>query len=53
MIGFIIEEFVFDYEDKVIIGKVNVDDNFEILMKFGICSILMILIFKDGEVVDK
>ncbi|NRB49361.1 MAG: thioredoxin [Saprospiraceae bacterium] len=53
MIGPIIEELASDYEDKAIIGKVNVDDNPEISMKFGIRSIPTILILKDGEVVDK
>ncbi len=53
MIGPIIEELASDYEDKAVIGKVNVDDNPEISMKFGIRSIPTILILKDGEVVDK
>ncbi|MBX2876910.1 MAG: thioredoxin [Saprospiraceae bacterium] len=53
MIGPIIEELASDYEEKAVIGKVNVDDNPEISMKFGIRSIPTILILKDGEVVDK
>lgn len=53
MIGPIIEELASDYEDKATVGKVNVDDNPEISMKFGIRSIPTILILKNGEVVDK
>lgn len=53
MIGPIIEELASDYENKATVGKVNVDDNPEISMKFGIRSIPTILILKDGEVVDK
>jgi len=40
-------------EGKAVIGKVNVDHNPEISMKYGIRSIPTILILKNGEVVDK
>jgi thioredoxin 1 len=54
MIGPIIEELANEYDNgKVVIGKVNVDHNPEISMKYGIRSIPTILILKNGEVVDK
>lgn len=53
MITPIIEELSKDYDGKVTIGKLNVDDNPEVSMKYGIRSIPTILFFKDGEVVDK
>lgn len=53
MIGPIIEELALEYEDKVLVGKVNVDDNPEVSMKFGIRSIPTVLILKDGEVIEK
>ncbi len=53
MIAPIIEELSSEYDGKALIGKVNVDDNPEIAMKYGIRSIPTILILKDGEVVDK
>lgn len=53
MIGPIIEELATEYEDQVLVGKVNVDDNPEVSMKFNIRSIPTILILKDGEVVEK
>ncbi len=53
MVGPIIEELATDYENKALIGKVNVDDNPEISMKYGIRSIPTILFLKNGEVVDK
>lgn len=53
MIGPVIEELHEEYGEKAIIGKVNVDDNPEISMKYGIRSIPTILILKNGEVVDK
>jgi thioredoxin 1 len=53
MISPIIEELSSEYDGKALIGKVNVDDNPEISMKYGIRSIPTILILKNGEVVDK
>ncbi|MCE2788909.1 MAG: thioredoxin [Saprospiraceae bacterium] len=53
LIGPIIDELSTQYEGKAVIGKVNVDENPEISMKYGIRSIPTILIIKDGEVVDK
>ncbi len=49
----IIQQLSEEYEGKAIIGKVNVDDNPEVAMKYGIRSIPTILILKNGEVVDK
>jgi len=49
----IIEELATEMEGKVTIGKLNVDQNKEVSMKYGIRSIPTILILKDGEVVDK
>jgi thioredoxin 1 len=53
LIGPIIEDLAHQYEGKATIGKVNVDENPEISMKYGIRSIPTILIIKDGQVVDK
>ena len=53
LIGPIIDELSKEYDGKAHIGKVNVDDNPEISLKYGVRSIPTILIIKDGEVVDK
>ncbi|MCB0631146.1 MAG: thioredoxin [Actinobacteria bacterium] len=53
MISPIIEELSKEYDGKALIGKVNVDDNPQISMRYGIRSIPTILILKNGEVVDK
>jgi thioredoxin 1 len=53
MISPIIEELSREYDGKALVGKVNVDDNPEVAMKYRITSIPTILILKDGEVVDK
>ena len=53
MITPIVEELSNDYADKVQIGKLNVDENPEVSMKFGVRSIPTILFIKNGEVVHK
>ncbi len=52
-IGPVVEELATEYAGKVNIGKVNVDQNPEVSMKYGITSIPAILFIKGGEVVDK
>lgn len=53
LIGPIVDELSSEYEGKATIGKVNVDHNPEVSLKYGVRSIPTILILKDGEVVDK
>lgn len=53
MIGPVVEELAGEYEGKVKVGKVNVDHNPQISVKYGIRSIPALLIFKNGEVVDQ
>lgn len=53
MIGPIVEELSAEYQGKVKIGKMNVDHNPEVPMKYGIRSIPTLLVFKGGELVDK
>ena len=49
----IIEDLANTYGDDVKVGKLNVDDNSEVATRYAIRSIPTILIFKDGEVVDR
>lgn len=53
MIAPVVEELASEYEGKAVIGKVDVDSNPEVSAKFGIRSIPTLLVFKNGEVVDK
>lgn len=49
----IVEELANEYENKVVIGKLNVDENDETCAKFGIMNIPTMLFFKNGEMVDR
>lgn len=53
MVGPIVDELATEYEGKVIIGKIDVDNNDDVVSQFGIRNIPTILFFKDGVVVDK
>ena len=52
MIAPIVEELVQEYDGKIKVGKLDVDNNQQTAMKFGIRSIPTLLIFKNGSVVD-
>ncbi len=53
MVAPIIEELAKEYEGKFVIGKMNVDNNSEIPMEYGIRNIPTLLFFKGGSVIDK
>jgi len=52
-LGPTIEGLAKDYEGKVNVGKVNVDENPQLSVQYGITSIPAVLFIKDGQVVDK
>ncbi len=53
MIGPIIEELAKDMQGKIVFGKLNVDENPQTSMKYGIMSIPTMLVFKNGQLVDR
>ena len=53
MLGPVIEELATEYEDRVVVGKVDVDNNQEFAAKYGVRNIPTVLVFKDGEVVGR
>lgn len=53
MIAPIIEKLSTEYDGKALIGKVDVDNNPEVAMRYGIRSIPTVLILKDGKEVKR
>ena len=53
MLGPIIEELSSDFDGKAIIGKVDVDSNQQFAAQYGVRNIPTVLIFKDGELVNR
>jgi len=51
-LGPIIEELAGDYEGRVKVGKLNIDEAQNLSVKYGIRSIPTVAIFKSGEIVD-
>lgn len=53
MVGPVVEELAKEYDGKVVIGKMDVDNNVDTPNEYGIRNIPTILFFKDGQLVDK
>jgi thioredoxin 1 len=53
MVSPIVEEIGKDYEGKLKVGKLNVDENSQTAGQYGIMSIPSVLFFKEGKVVDQ
>lgn len=53
MVEPIVDQIAEEYSGKLKIGKVDVDSNPQISMKYGIRSIPTLLIFKNGQAVDQ
>ena len=53
MVSPIIDEIAEEYDGKIKVGKVNVDEQGELASEFAIVSIPTIMIFKNGKVVEK
>jgi len=53
MVGPIIEELAKELQGKIVFGKLNVDENPQTSTKHQIMSIPTMLVFKNGELVDR
>ena len=53
MLGPIVEELASEVGDKAIVGKVNVDEEPQLAARYGISTIPTILVFQNGEVIQK
>jgi thioredoxin 1 len=53
MIGPSVEELASDYEGRAVVAKLNVDENPQVTARYGVRSIPTLLVFKNGQIVDK
>ena len=50
MLAPVIEEIANEYAGKVKVGKVNVDDERELALEYGVSSLPTVMVFQNGEV---
>lgn len=49
----VVEELANEYDGKLVVGKVDVDENNDISVKYGVRAIPTLIFFKDGKEVDR
>ena len=49
----IVDEVADELAGKITVAKCNVDDNQDLAMKFGVMSIPTLVVFKNGEEIDR
>ena len=53
MLAPLVENLDKEYEGRVTVGKVNVDDEQELAIRYGVMSIPTVIFFKDGQEIDR
>ena len=53
MLAPVMEDLAGKYEGKALVGKVNVDDEPDLAMRFGVMSIPTVVFLKDGKEFDR
>lgn len=53
MLAPVIEKIAEQYQGKLVVGKVDIDEQQELAIRYGIQSIPTVILFKDGKVVAK
>ena len=53
MIAPIVTEIADEYDGKILVGKVNVDEEPDLTMQYNVSSIPTLMVFKNGQLVNK
>ena len=53
MLSPVIDDLAGQYAGKVVVGKVNVDEEPELAIRYGVMSIPTVIFFKDGKEIDR
>jgi thioredoxin 1 len=53
MLAPVLDQLAKDYDGRVRVGKLNVDDHSSIATRYGVMSIPTLLLFKEGKVVEQ
>lgn len=53
MITPIVKEIADEYDGKILVGKVNVDEEPDLTMQYNVSSIPTLMVFKNGQLVNK
>lgn len=53
MIAPIVKEIVDEYDGKILVGKVNVDEEPDLTMQYNVSSIPTLMVFKNGQLVNR
>ena len=53
MLAPMVDKLAAQYEGKAVVGKVNVDEEQELAIRYGVMSIPTVIFFKDGKEIDR
>lgn len=53
MIAPIVKEIADEYDGKILVGKVNVDEEPDLTMHYNVSSIPTLMVFKNGQLVNR
>ena len=53
MLAPMVDDLAVQYEGKAVVGKVNVDEEQELAIRYGVMSIPTVIFFKDGKEIDR
>lgn len=53
MIAPIVKEIADEYDGKILVGKVNVDEEPDLTMQYNVSNIPTLMVFKNGQLVNR